>query len=133
MARIKALEKIAAMQKTASDAEPIKGNIISKGSSISGEAKTSLETTYYDVVLEKIRSNWELPKWLQEQNISAKVLILLDRNGQITSYQLVKPSGNEQFDQEVKRAIEVSAPFPAPPTAVIPDVGTQGIQLGFPL
>lgn len=126
LARIKALEKL-------NDGEPVKGNRIAKGSSATGEAKESLETTYFDLVLEKVRAEWELPHWLQEQNLSAKVLIHVDRRGMITSHRFIKSSGNEQFDAAVKKALQAATPFPAPPLAIVPDVSQAGILLGFPI
>ena len=129
LARIKALERIKALQ----NAE-IKGNAISKGSALSGDAKTSLETTYHDVILERIRSNWELPKWLQEQeNLKAKVAIFIDRRGQLARFEFRKSSGNEQFDAEVKRTLELSSPFPVPPEGIVSEIANDGVLLGFPL
>ena len=125
--RIKAIERIKALA-----GDEVKGNQISKGSALSGEAKTSLETTYFDVVLERVRSNWELPKWLQDQNLSAKVLVYVDARGQMKSFKFTKPSGNEQFDSEVKRTLQASSPFPLPPEAIVGDL-SNGILLGFPL
>lgn len=128
LARIKALERIKLMA-----GAQVKGNAISKGSALSGDAKTSLTTTYYDVVLERVRNYWELPKWLQDQNLSAQVTVFIDRNGQMTRFEFKKHSGNESFDNEVKRTLQSAVPFPAPPIAIIPDVGQQGIVLGFPI
>ena len=128
IARIKALERIKAM-----DGEVVKGNQISKGSSLSGDAKASLETTYYDVVVERIRSYWELPQWLQDKNLSAKVLILINSKGEMTSYHFIKSSGNEQFDNEVKRTLQVSSPYSVPPAAIVSDVANEGVTLGFPI
>ncbi len=127
--RIKALERVKAL----TAGEEVKGNKISKGSALTGEAKTSLETTYDDVILERVRSNWELPKWLQEQNLSAQVLLFIDGRGQIRSFKIVKSSGNDQFDSEVKRTLQASAPFPLPPTEIASDLVSNGIKLGFPL
>lgn len=127
--RIKAIERIKAM----TSGEMVRGNQVSKGSALSGEAKTSLETTYFDVVLERVQSNWELPKWLQDQNLSAKVMIYLDARGGLKSFQFVKPSGNEQFDSEVKRTLQASSPFPLPPSEIASDLSGKGILLGFPL
>ena len=127
--RIKALERIKAM----AGGDEIKGNRISKGSALSGEAKTSLETTYFDVVLERVRSNWELPKWLQDRELSATVMIYLDARGGLKSFKFTKSSGNEQFDNEVKRTLQASAPFPLPPSAIASDLSGSGISLGFPI
>ncbi len=126
LARIKSLEKI-------KEGEQIKGNQVMKGSSAKGEAKNSVETTYFDVVLDKIRNEWELPQWLKERNLSAKVLIKIDRRGMITQTHFVKSSGNEQFDAAVKRTLQASAPFPAPPLSILADVSQDGIVFGFPI
>jgi TonB family protein len=129
LARMKALEKIKAMS-----GAPVQGNQISKGSSMSGDAKTSLETTYFDVVLERVRNYWELPKWLQEQTqLSAQVTIFIDRKGQLIRQVLTRSSGNAAFDNEIKRTLQNATPFPEPPIAIIPDLAQDGILLGFPL
>lgn len=128
--RIKALEKIKSAQSTP---DLIRGNVVSKGSSVSGDAKTSGETEYFDQLLEHVKTRWELPRYLQNQPFSAQVLLKIDRTGQLLGMKFVKASGNEQFDQEVRRTINQSAPFPAPPLAMVPELKTQGILLGFPM
>ena len=85
------------------------------------------------MILERVRSYWELPKWLHDQNLHAKVAIFIDRRGQLIRYEFRKSSGNEQFDAEVKRTLEVSWPFPLPPDGVASDLATEGVLLGFPL
>ena len=127
--RIKALERIKAL----AGGDEIKGNKISRGSALSGEAKASLETSYFDIVLERVRGNWELPKWLQDRNLSATFMIYLDARGGLKNFKIIKSSGNEQFDSEVKRTLQASAPFPLPPSAIASDLSGQGITLGFPL
>jgi len=127
--RIKALERIKAM----TEGDEVKGNQISKGTSLTSEAKTSLEASYSDVVLERVRSNWELPKWLKEQGLSANVVIFIDPRGQLKGFQFTKPSGNAQFDSEVKRTLQTSAPFSIPPEGISSDLAHDGIPLAFPL
>jgi len=124
--RIKALEKIKA-------GEEIRGNKVMKGSSAKGVASDSVETTYFDAVLEKVQNEWELPQWLQEKNLSAKVLIQIDRRGMVTHTQFVQSSGNEQFDAAVKHAIQAAAPFPVPPVSILAGVSQDGVLLKFPL
>ena len=126
LARIKSLEKI-------KEGEQIKGNKVMRGSSAKGAASASVETTYFDVVLDKIRAEWELPQWLKDKNLSAKVLIQIDRRGMITHTQFIKSSGNEQFDAAVKRTLQASVPFPAPPTSILANVSQDGILFGFPI
>ena len=127
--RIRAIERIKAL--TAS--EPVRGNRVSKGTSLSAEARTAIEAGYFEVVLEQVRAQWELPKWLMGQGLSAKVLIHLDSRGSIKSFRFIQPSGNESFDQEVKRALVAANPFPVPPEDIAGGVLDQGILLGFPL
>jgi TonB family protein len=126
LARIKALDKIRS-------GELIKGNKVMTGSSAKGETSQSAETTYFDIVLEKVRSEWELPQWLQGKGLSAKVLIKIDRRGNISSVQFIRSSGNNQFDAAVKRTLNAAMPFPAPPVSVLADVTKDGIILGFPV
>jgi outer membrane biosynthesis protein TonB len=127
--RIKALERVKAL---AAGTE-VKGNQISKGTSLSSEAKTSLEASYSDVVLERVRSNWELPKWLTEKGFSADVIIFIDPRGAIKGMKFTKPSGNAQFDNEVRRTLEASTPFSIPPEGITSDLSQDGIALAFPL
>jgi outer membrane biosynthesis protein TonB len=121
--RLRALEKLRAL----------KGNIISKGTTTSGEAKEREEATYFDGVLQKLRDNWELPSWLQTQGLSAQVIVYLNSKGNILRIQFKRPSGNEVYDQEVRRAIQRSAPFDVPPEAVTESLSEDGVLLGFPL
>ena len=45
----------------------------------------------------------------------------------------LKKSGNQQFDAEVKEAIEESLPFSKPTDSVKRSVKEEGIILAFPL
>jgi colicin import membrane protein len=129
MDRIKALAKLA----RETSAPQIKGNKISKGTSLSGDAKESDQQNYYDSVLSRLRENWALPMYLSRQNLSAQVQICIDARGRLHSFRFVKGSGNTQFDDAVKRALEESAPFPVPPGEVAFNVLVNGIIFGFPL
>jgi len=127
--RIKALERVKALAGT----DEVKGNQVSKGSALTGEAKQALETSYFDVILERVRNYWELPKWLQDQGRSAKVMVYLDSQGRMKSFHFVASSGSEAFDQEVKRTLQAANPFPVPPAAIAGEISKEGILLGFPL
>jgi TonB family protein len=134
MDRIKALSKIDAERDNSDDDTPksaplIKGNKISKGSSQDGDAKESNDTNYYDSVRSKLQENWALPIWLSRQNLSAQIQITIDGRGRVRDFRFVKPSGNPQFDDAVKRTLAESQPFPTPPS----DLLMNGILIGFPL
>jgi outer membrane biosynthesis protein TonB len=130
--RMKALASIAREEEKTSS-PVIKGNAISKGSSLAGDAKESDQANYYDAVLTQLQGNWALPVWLSRQNLSAKVQVFIDARGRLHGFQFVKLSGNAQFDDAVKRALQESAPFSPPPADVADSVLVNGIIFGFPL
>jgi TonB family protein len=132
LARIRSLEKLEAAENETAKPVVIKGNAISKGTSLSGDAKEAAEASYYDLVRDKLHENWALPVWLSRQNHSAQVLILLDASGRLKGVRFVKSSGNAQFDEAVKRTIAESDPFPRPPKELVSAV-ESGIPAGFPL
>lgn len=132
LAKIKALQKISQSLKNKPPAL-IKGNIVSDGTSLSGEARESAEPNYFDKVLEQVKMNWTLPVWLARQNLSAQILIFIDSNGRIQGMKYVKKSGNQQFDDEVDRTLNSSQPFPPPPAQIAGSTLRNGILLGFPL
>ncbi len=130
LARIKSLDKIASLEdKEKSTAPPLKGNMISKGSSLDGEAKEGAGTQYLDNLRARLQENWALPVWLSRQNLSAQVEIFIDSRGRLQSYRFLRLSGNPQFDEAVKRTLTQSQPYPEPPTEMI----AAGIVVGFPL
>ncbi len=113
--------------------ERIKGNVLSKGSAVSGEAKLSLETSYFDIVLENIRLHWELPRWLQDRPLQARAKIKVAPSGQIILIQITESSGVQAYDLEVKRALQAASPLPEPPEALKGDLLKNGLVLGFPI
>ena len=136
LARIKALSKIHGDE----GAKPsptrgmlIKGNQVSKGTSLSGDARESANAGYHDLVRDRLSENWSLPVWLARQDHSAKIILYIDSRGRVRSFRFVKPSGNDQFDSAVKKAIEDSQPFPPPPDDVASTVQVDGIGFAFPL
>ncbi|MEK6705315.1 MAG: TonB family protein [Bdellovibrionota bacterium] len=137
LARIRALEKISSMVNGKHSSAPtsglIKGNAISKGTSLSGEAKESAEASYFDHIKERLQENWTLPVWLARQNFSAQVKIYIDSRGRIRSFRFIKPSGNQQFDNAVNQTIQESQPYPVPPGDLAGSLLIDGILIGFPL
>lgn len=135
LARIKALDRIQAIPNE--DAEPvptvIKGNQISKGTSLSGDARESMQATYYDALRERLQENWALPLWLERQKLSAQVQIFIDRSGKTRNFKFLRLSGNAQFDEAVKRTLTQSQPFPIPPDDIRDKILVDGVLIGFPL
>jgi colicin import membrane protein len=132
--RIKALSKISDEDAPAAGpATQIKGNKISKGTSLSGDARESAEASYFDQVRDSLQDNWALPVWVARQNLSAQVQIHIDPNGRVVKVRFVKPSGNTQFDEAVKKTINDSQPFAKPPRDISSSLLVNGILVGFPL
>lgn len=111
----------------------IKGNAISRGTSLTGEAREAAVATYYDALRDRLQENWALPVWLTRQNFSARVHLLIDARGSIKSFRFVKPSGSEKFDEAVKKTLNDSQPFPIPPEGIASSLLSDGILVGFPL
>jgi len=61
------------------------------------------------------------------------MLIQIDKQGRTTRQKLVKSSGNPQFDEAITRALKDAQPLPTPPQALLADVSSKGILVGFPL
>ena len=136
--RIKSIEKLKDQEEKtereeAQEAAVIKGNKVSPGNSLSGEAKEALEVSYYEKVKDALAENWSLPPWLAKQELSAQVMVQLDSNGQLQNLRFLKSSGNAQFDNIVKNTIRDSLPLPRPPKNLIGQMTDKGMVLGFPL
>lgn len=132
LARMKALSNISSsLEKPAPDL--IKGNRISKGTTLSGDAREALEASYYDILRARLQDNWALPVWIARQNLSAQVQITIDSRGLLRSFKFLKISGNPQFDAAVKQTLTESQPYPLPPEEIRNALLTEGILVGFPL
>lgn len=131
LARIKALEKL-----SSDDSKPsvvVKGNKISKGGSLSEDARESDEASYYDLLKDRLQENWALPPWLARQNLAARVEVFIDAKGKLKNFRFLRGSGNAQFDEAIKNALTASQPFPAPPDNLAAGLLSDGISVGFPL
>lgn len=71
---------------------------------------------YYAEVLSRIKRNWLLPEnLLKRKDLSAVVMIIVQRSGRIEEVRFERKSGVEQFDQEVLRTLKKSDPLPPLP------------------
>jgi outer membrane biosynthesis protein TonB len=135
-----ALDRIKALNKIQEEETPqkkvsaiVKGNLVSKGTSLSPDAKESMQSNYLDILRDKLLENWELPVWLARQKLDAQVLLFIDSRGRVKGLKFVKTSGNGKFDDEVRHTIAASQPLPAPPDGISEDIVSNGILVGFPL
>ncbi len=137
LSRMKALARIrsqvASTSQEQADGILIKGNRISRGTNLTGDAVEQGQPNYLDLVKSRLQSTWELPVWLARQKLSAKVEIFIDPKGIVKNFRFTKPSGNAQFDDAVRRTISEAQPFPQPPKDEAASLLVHGISLGFPL
>ncbi len=147
LARVKALNRLEAIKNAEKNQETrakteglenregtlIKGNRLSQGASLDGDAREAAQSSYYELVRDKLVAHWALPVWLARQNHQAQVVIYIDARGRLRDFRFTRPSGSETFDAAVKRALQESQPFAPPPAAVTSEVQNQGILVGFPL
>ena len=131
--RIKALAKIQEDEEPPKKQVPIKGNMLSKGSSLSGDAREAGEPTYLDTIRDRLQEYWELNPYLARQKLTAQVRIFIDPSGRVRSFSFVRSSGNAQFDQSVERTIKNAQPFPKPARGSAADLLVNGVVVGFPL
>lgn len=110
---------------------PIKGNVASPGSSLTGIAKLQNDS-YISDLDRHIKQNWTIPEWLAKKDYKAQVRLFIDSRGNILGRKIVKSSGNPSYDEEVLATIDRSAPFPAPPEKLIAVFSVDGILIGFP-
>ena len=130
--RLQAMEKIERMLQEQKSRAPIKGNQISKGSSLTGVVK--LDYDQYLGSLEKhIRKSWALPEWLASADLHASVRVFVDANGYVTRRELIQSSQNPIFDAKVLEAVDRSSPFPVPPSRLADRIELEGMVFGFPI
>ena len=109
----------------------VKGNILSPGTALTGLNKLQHEN-YVAEVDRHVKEKWTLPEWMSKQNFAAQVRVRIDNKGQIISREIVKSSGNENYDDIVMDTIAQSAPFPTPPEKFASILSVKGIIIGFP-
>ena len=93
-----------------------KGNQISKGTEVDGEAKVQTNI-YITEIAGIIKSHWNIPSYIKDQNLQAEIEVKIDNNGNIILKKIIKSSNNSIFDLKVLDAIKNAEPFPKPPTS----------------
>ncbi|MBX3041280.1 MAG: TonB family protein [Bdellovibrionaceae bacterium] len=126
----KRLEAMAAASRAQAGEIKLKGNQVAAGSELTGIDK--LQHDEYRGVLDRhIKPFWQLPEWLARKQYTARVLIRIDAQGRLISKQLLKASGNRDFDDSVLLTIDQATPLPVPPEKFLSKVAVEGIILEF--
>lgn len=127
-AAARAEEAIAAMRKAQARAQgtgamQVRGGIVSRMQDIQKQA-------YKGRVQARITNAWRLPM-MQEtaQTLHAEVLLIIDREGQLIRYQLIRSSGSPPFDDSLERAVRASLPLPPFPETFLGE--TREFEMHF--
>jgi colicin import membrane protein len=91
----------------------LKGNIISKGTSIIGNLGTPKDQ-YTSIVMQKIREKFYIMPTQRDRGLLNTVHIELYPTGRVRSKQIVKSSKDSLYDSGVLQAIEDAQPLPIP-------------------
>ena len=136
--RLQAFKKLAEMskQRPQPDAQtkpspPVRGSVLAAGSSVTGLNKIDYDS-YLEKLDDKVKTNWNLPSLLKNQNLTATIVVYIDGSGNITKKILKKSSGNSVFDEKCLESIERSGPFESPPSKLANILAVDGIEFGFP-
>jgi colicin import membrane protein len=128
--RLQGSSKPTESTKTANTA-PIKGNAISPGTSLTGIAKLEHDD-YITALDDKIKQHWNLPAWLANANLKARVRVYLDSRGFVSKMEMIAASPQPVFNEKCMEAIQKAAPFPPPPSRLVNIFAVDGFEVGFP-
>jgi colicin import membrane protein len=99
-------------------AKPVTAKKRSAGSKISGSINL-LEGQYHAAIFARLHQFWSLPEYMQKKpDLTAVVVITINKNGHIANMFFEKKSGDRIFDQFVTKTIESASPLPPIPPAM---------------
>lgn len=111
--------------------KPIKGRVISKGTSLTGLDR--IQSDNYLLQLDSlIKNHWQLPQWLIGKPLKTKILVKFSPNGDLLDKKVFQSSGNPTYDEYCLQAIEKSSPFPKVPEKFTEVYKEDGVLIGFP-
>ncbi|EQC45534.1 TolA C-terminal domain protein [Bacteriovorax sp. Seq25_V] len=112
------------------------GNRISEGSALygnGGENSGDELDKYALSITDLVRRNWSLPGFLSNKDLSCQIQVFISKTGKLIKTNIIKSSGNTDYDQRALNAILKVGNFPAPSEVIANQISTGQIALGFPL
>jgi outer membrane biosynthesis protein TonB len=109
---------------------PIKGNQISHGSDLRGIVRLEHQS-YLQSIDQQVKSHWNLPQWLANANLTARVRLYIDAHGNVTKKEFVVSSRNQVYDDHVMATIDAAVPLSPPPSDLMNMIAIDGIVLEF--
>lgn len=131
---MQALDKIKKQQEEAAhkpQEQEYKGNVVSKGNSLTGLDQIEFDRYFSDVEV-ALKKNWGIPGWLEELKLRAQIRVMVDENGHIIRRDLITPSGNPTFDDVALSTVDKSSPLPPPPARLRNLLSVRGFVVNFP-
>ncbi len=110
---------------------PIKGRVISAGSSITGLDKLEANTYLQDLDAQ-VKNHWALPQWLMNKPYKTQILVKFNADGKIISRSVLKSSGQTSYDNYCLQSVDEAAPFPKVPEKFTEKFSQDGVVIGFP-
>jgi TonB family protein len=88
---------------------------------------------YQARVRSRIMSNWIVPERFASAGTraNARLIVMINMNGEVISTRWSKPSGNPTFDESAKRAVNKASPFPKPPERLAWETYNEGFLIEF--
>jgi len=128
----RALERARKLEALATPDEPAEG--LSTGS-INGTAnEASPGDAYATAINDAVKRNWNVPRGLipdsELKKLAAGVRLSVAPDGTLRDARIVKPSGNDLYDQSCLSAVQSTAHVPPPPPALQKMFG-KGVVLRF--
>ena len=105
-----------------------------KANSGSGSSDPSSDVPsnpYFSTLKDLIRTYWQVPHWMHTEGLNTLVVTKVKPNGEISHIDIIKSSGNNDFDNLALNAVRNASPFPTPPI-VVKDALENGIVFSFP-
>ncbi len=96
---------------------------------ILGDINADIEkSAYRNRVGDNYNRNWVLPSSVPEDpNLRVRVIIRIDKNGNVMDYQVLSLSGNRDLDRSVQKLLDLVKQLPVPPLSP----GAQWLSIGI--
>ena len=104
---------------------------------VSNETKEGVEMgfqelKYFTSLKAHINMYWSLPQELADRNFRTEIYTTINSEGHVLRGEIIKSSGNADFDVRVLETIEKASPLPKPPTKEIEKMLLKGVVFKFP-
>ena len=124
----RALERAKALAKNAAAEEAAEGSLTGSAEGTSNQAVAGDE--YATAIHEAVRKHWSTPTGFVSDSelatLSAEVRVSISADGVLGNPKVIKPSGNQYFDDSCVEAIKATSRVPPPPVGF-----KRGLRIGF--